>query len=238
MPSMSVRRPGRSRRPRRSGRQRSRPQRWPAPQAAAVPPTTCRSYRARTRRATNVVSVGAVPSLPPTKRIPVPAWAIVPSTRGSGEGQLGRRHLPRGDRADRRRTRQGLVLGRAEVDRTEGEDAQVDRSVDREVVRPVRDVAEHENDDDEPERRLDGRPGPAAGVEQPEERSAAGLCPSWLERLLRHRPPLRRTAASAAGDLLVGRQGPGHGRRDGPRTRSCKRPRRGLAPGMSASPVR
>ena len=79
--------------------------------------------------------------------------------------QLLRRLLPRPDGADRCRAGQTLVLGRAEVDRRPRQHPQVHRPVDREVVRPIRDVAEDEDDDNEPEGGLERRPTPAVSIE-------------------------------------------------------------------------
>src|SRR4029078_13148422 len=101
------------------------------------------------------------------------------------------RDLPRDRRPDGRRARQRQVRRRAEVDRAPGEDAEVDRPVDREVVGPVRNVAQQEDDQDEPEHRLDRRPAPAVAIEQPEEGPASRRCSArWKRRLLRHRPPV------------------------------------------------
>ncbi len=91
----------------------------------------------------------------------------VPSRRR--QGQLRGRGLPGQDGPGRGRTGERAVLGRAEIDRRPGEDAQVDRREDGEVVGPVRDVAEHDDDDDEPEERLQRGPRPAVCVEQPEQ---------------------------------------------------------------------
>ena len=137
-----------------------------------------------------------------------------PSVRGCGQVQLGGRRLPRDHRPDRRRARQRLVGRRAEVDRRPDEDAQVDRPADRQVVRPVREVAEHQDDDDEPGERLDRSPRPAvrrraartgraSAVERCRVRAPAAPSSSILCRR-----PSRSEAISLSG------QGPRHVRVD------------------------
>src|SRR2546425_10417414 len=108
--------------------------------------------------------------------------------------------MPGNDGPDGSRAGQGLVFRGAEVDRAPGEDPEIDRLVDGEVVGTIRDVAEQEHDQDEPEGRLDRGPAPAPGVEQAEQCPAAGLYRSRLERLLRHRPPTSLGLPSAAGE--------------------------------------
>ena len=156
--------------------------------------------------ATNVLSDAAVPSEPPTYRIVVPDWTTAPSVRGCGQGDLVRRRRPRHDRAERRRAGQRLVAVRAEVERAPGEDPEIDRLVDGEVVGPVGDVAEHEDEQDEPERGLERRPAPAAA------RRAGRRTPvraSWrrpgVQGLLRHRPPSRPGPAARLVAYLTSR---------------------------------
>ncbi len=105
-------------------------------------------------------------------------------------GQIGRRLVPRRDRPDRRRARQALVRGRAEIDRGPCEDAQLHGPVDRQVVGAVGDVPEQQDDDDQPDEGLDPGPRPAVRVEQAEQGPLARHDHPGSERPLRHRPPI------------------------------------------------
>src|SRR3954451_17374802 len=79
--------------------------------------------------------------------------------------------MPRHKSAERRRAWEGFVLVRTEVDRRPDEQPELERAVDGEVVGPVRDIAEHQDDDHEPDERLEASPRPAVSVEQTEERA-------------------------------------------------------------------
>ena len=146
-----------------------------------------------------------VPSDPPMYRSCVPTWTIDPSVRGAGRVSSG------GDGSQGTIAPSGaghgsdLVLGRAEVDRRPDHDAEVDRPGDREVVGAVGDVAEHDDDDDQPDGGLDGRPPPAVRVEQAEQGPSSRYRGAGCERLLRHRPPIltRPTIRSAVDHCAV-----------------------------------
>ena len=140
------------------------------------------------------VSTGrSSPSEPPMYRSLVPTWAMPPSVRGPAArarpatAATARPRRPAPGRA-------GLVLGGAEVDRRPDEHAEVDGPVDGQVVRPVGDVAEHQDDDHQPDPGLDAGPRPAVRVEQPEQRALARDRPARAE-LLGHRPRLALTTA-------------------------------------------
>ncbi len=108
---------------------------------------------------------------------------------GGRQRYLDRTGLPGQRDAHRCRAGQGLVLGRAEVDRGPDEEPEVHGLLDGEVVRPVRDVPEHDDDHEEPEQGLDECPAPAIRVEQAEDDAASG--DRCGECRLRHRisPP-------------------------------------------------
>ena len=113
------------------------------------------------------------------------------------QGQLRRRFVPRSQCADRRRAGQALVLGRAQVDRGPGQDAQLHGPVDGQVVRAIRDVSQHQDDDDQPDEGLDPGPPPAVRIEQAEQGPLARHHHPGSERPLRHRPP------SSSGDRSI-----------------------------------
>ena len=204
-----------ARRRRRSCRRRTRPRAF-APRrgqlrARRLPLVEVADARRSSRR--SVVSVAVFPSDPPMYRSFVPVWTTAPSVRGAGSDDLGGDGLPRHDRADRRRAGQRLVLGRAEVDRAPGEDPEVDRLVDREVVGPIRDVAEHEDHEDEPEGGLERRPAqPSASSRPNRARPRVCVVPAWSAccAIVLHPPTRCRSALPAS---LLDLEGALHRRR-------------------------
>ena len=171
----SGRRPHHDHRGRRCCPRRTRRWRPSAGPGASGPRSTCRSCRCRRSSRRYVVSTArlAVRSADVQQgRADLDDRAAGPAGR---QAQFLRRGLPRDDRAGRRRARQGLVGRRAQVDRGPDQDAEVDGAPDREVVRAVGQVAQHEDDDQQPGEGLSGRPGPAVSVEQAEEDPLAAV---------------------------------------------------------------
>jgi hypothetical protein len=115
-------------------------------------------------------AVGCPFTRPPTMYRFSPDCTALPSARGRRERQLLGAPLPGDERTDRRRARQRLVAGVAPVDGAERVVADVDRGRDGRVVHPVRDVAEQQDDQPEPEQGLEEGRRPAVRVEQAEER--------------------------------------------------------------------
>ena len=154
--------------------------------------------------------------------------------------ELRRARLPGQRRADWRRTRQVLVGLRAPVDDRGEVVADLDRVLDREVVRQVRDVPEHEDDEEEPEARTEPGPCPAVRVEQAEDGTTADR--TRRQRPLSHRlarrlsrasrvPALRSGRRARLGGRLVSR---GRARRRAPRCQPAKLPHPADAAGPSS----
>ena len=140
---------------------------------------------ARRRRSTARSS----PSEPPMYSSLVPTCDAVPSVRGAGSASSV------GDACHGTTAPTGAGHGSVSFSGGQkliGDQArtpELDRPVDRQVVGAVRDVAEQQDDDDEPDEGLDAGPRPAVRVEQPEQGPLARHDRPGSERLLGHRPP-------------------------------------------------